>query len=53
YWLTGMTDTSKTTIAYTFIEILKKNQMLGATFFWSHLESDSSNASLISPTLGY
>jgi hypothetical protein len=53
YWLTGMAGTGKTTIAYTFSEILDKNQMLGATFFCSHQESDSSNTSLICPTLAY
>jgi hypothetical protein len=53
YWLTGMAGTGKTTIAYTFSEILDKNQMLGGTFFCSHQESDSSNTSLILPTLAH
>jgi hypothetical protein len=53
YWLTGMAGTGKTTIAYTFSEILHKNQMLGGTFFCSHQESDSSNISLILPTLAH
>jgi hypothetical protein len=53
YWLTGMAGTGKTTIAYTFSEILDKNQMLGGTFFCSCQESDASNTSLILPTLAY
>jgi hypothetical protein len=53
YWLTGMAGTGKTTIAYTFSEILDKNLMLGATFFCSHQESNSSNTSFIVPTLAY
>ena len=51
YWLTGMAGTGKTTIAYSFSEMLDQNQILGATFFCSHLESDSSTTSLIFPTL--
>ena len=51
YWLTGMAGTGKTTIAYSFSEMLDQNQMLGATFFCSHLESDSSKTGLIFPTL--
>jgi hypothetical protein len=53
YWLTGMAGTGKTTIAYTFSEILDKNQMLGATFFCSRRESDSGNTGLICPTLAH
>jgi hypothetical protein len=53
YWLTGMAGTGKTTIAYSFSEILDKNQMLGATFFCSRLDGDSRNTSCIFPTLAY
>ena len=54
YWLNGMAGTGKTTIAYTFSEILDNYfQILGASFFCSHLDTDSSNADLIFPTLAY
>ena len=53
YWLTRMAGTGKTTIAYTFSEILDKNQMLGATFFCSHQEHETSNTDLIFSTLAY
>jgi hypothetical protein len=53
YWLNGMAGTGKTTIAYTFSEILDKNQMLGASFFCSRLESSLSDANIIFPTVAY
>ena len=53
YWLNGMAGTGKTTIAFTFSQILDNNQMLGASFFCSHSDTDSSNADLIFPTLAY
>ena len=53
YWLNGMAGTGKTTIAFTFSEILDNIQVLGASFFCSHLDADSSNADLIFPTLAY
>jgi len=37
YWLNGMAGTGKTTIAYSFSEILHKKKSLGGTFFASHL----------------
>ena len=48
-----MARTGKTTIAYTFSEILDGFHILGASFFCSHLDTDSSNADLIFPTLAY
>ena len=53
YWLNGMAGTGKTTIAFTFSEILDNIQILGASFFCSHLDPESSNADLIFPTLAY
>ena len=53
YWLNGMAGTGKTTIAFTFSQILDNIQILGASFFCSHLDIESSNADLIFPTLAY
>jgi predicted AAA+ superfamily ATPase len=53
YWLNGMAGTGKTTIAFTFSQILDNIQMLGASFFCSQLDTDSSDADLIFPTLAY
>ena len=53
YWLNGMAGTGKTTIAFTFCQILDNIEILGASFFCSHLDTDSSNADLIFPTLAY
>ena len=53
YWLNGMAGTGKTTIAYTFSQILDNIEILGSSFFCSHLDTDSSNAGLIFPTLAY
>ena len=48
-----MAGTGKTTIAFTFSQILDNIQILGASFFCSHLDTESSNADLIFPTLAY
>jgi hypothetical protein len=53
YWLNGMLATGKTTIAFTFCQILDNIQILGASFFCSRSDIDSSNAKLIFPTLAY
>ena len=53
YWLNGMAGTGKTTIAFTFSQILDNIDVLGASFFCSHLDADLSNADLIFPTLAY
>ena len=53
YWFRGVAGTGKTTIAFTFSQILDNMQMLGASFFCSRLDIDSSNAELIFPTLAY
>ena len=51
YWLNGMAGTGKTTIAYSFSEILEQMEFLGGTFFASHLRVDTSDARCIIPTI--
>ena len=51
YWLNGMAGTGKTTIAYSFCEILRKKGLLGGTFFSSHLRVDTSDVRCIIPTI--
>ena len=51
YWLNEMAGTGKTTIAYSFSEILKRKGSLGGTFFASHLRVDTSDARRIIPTI--
>ena len=51
YWLNGMAGTGKTTIAYSFSEILDQKGCLGGTFFASHLRVDTSDAHCIIPTI--
>ena len=53
YWLNGMAGTGKTTIDFTFSQILDNIRALGASFFCSLLDADSNNADLIFPTLAY
>ena len=51
YWLNGMAGTGKTTIAYSFSEILHENGSLGGNFFCSHLWVDTSDVHCIIPTI--
>ena len=51
YWLNGMAGTGKTTIAYSFSQILDDNESLGGTFFSSHLRVDTSDVRCIIPTI--
>jgi hypothetical protein len=51
YWLNGMAGTGKTTISYSFSEILNDNESLGGTFFSSHLRVDTSDVRCIIPTI--
>jgi len=51
YWLNGMAGTGKTTIAYSFSEILRDKDSLGGTFFSSHLRVDTSDVRCIIPTI--
>ncbi|KAF8227193.1 hypothetical protein L208DRAFT_1496332 [Tricholoma matsutake] len=49
YWLNGMAGTGKTTIVFTFSQILDNIQVLGASFFCSHLDTNSSDATSFFP----
>jgi len=51
YWLNGMAGTGKTTIAYSFSEVLDENGCLAGTFFSSHLRIDTSDVRCIIPTI--
>ena len=51
YWLNEMAGTGKTTVAYSFSEILKQKGSLSGTFFASHLRVDTSDARCIIPTI--
>ena len=51
YWLNGMAGTGKTTIAYSFSEILDEGGSLAGTFFSSHLRVDTSDVCCINPTI--
>ena len=51
YWLNGMAGTGKTTIAYSFSEMLDEENSLGGTFFSSHLRVDTSDVRCIIPTI--
>ena len=51
YWLNGMAGTGKTTIAYSFSEILDERKSLGGSFFASHLRVDTSDVRCIIPTI--
>jgi len=53
YWLSGMARTGKTTIAYSFSEILVEKHMLGATFFCSRTQDKCRNVDRIFPTIAY
>ena len=53
YWLNGMAGTGKTTIAYSFSEILREKVSLGGTFFSSHLRVDTSDVRCIIPTISF
>jgi len=51
YWLTGTAGIGKTTIAYSFSEILRTKDSLGGTFFSSHLRVDTGDVRCIIPTI--
>jgi len=51
YWLNGMAGTGKTTIAYSFSQLLDEKECLGGTFFASHLRADTSDVHCIIPTI--
>ena len=51
FWLNGMAGTGKTTIAYSFCELLDRSKMLGASFFCSRSDDNTRNPSIIFPTI--
>ena len=51
YWLNGLAGTGKTTIAQTIVDNMKKEQRLGASFFYSR--TNESNPKNIFPVLAY
>jgi hypothetical protein len=53
YWLTGMAGTGKTTIAYSFCEILAERGMLGASFFCSRTVEQTRDPKIILPTISH
>jgi hypothetical protein len=53
YWMNGMAGTGKTTIAYSISIILKSLNILGATFFCSHLVDECTKVERILPTVAY
>ena len=53
YWLNGMAGTGKTTIAYSFSEILKRLGILGGTFFCSRNDTDCGAAKRIPSTIAF
>jgi hypothetical protein len=53
YWLNGMAGMGKTTIAYSFSEILRRLGMLGGTFFCLRNDSDCSAAKHIPLTIAF
>ncbi|KAG8681772.1 hypothetical protein FRC11_000693, partial [Ceratobasidium sp. 423] len=53
YWINGMAETGKTTIAYTFCDQVEKRKQLAASFSCTHNTVDCGNTSRIIPTIAY
>ncbi|KAG8722014.1 hypothetical protein FRC09_006962 [Ceratobasidium sp. 395] len=53
YWMNGMAGTGKTTIAWSFCDILNNTNQLAASFFCSRLLPGCRDATRIVPTLTY
>ena len=53
YWLNGMAGTGKTTLAYSFSQMLKQLDMLGGTFFCSRNDTDCGAAERIPLTIAF
>ena len=51
--MSGMAGLGKTTVSYSFSEVLEKSGMLGATFFCSRLDVECSKVDRIIPTILY
>ncbi|CAE7140501.1 unnamed protein product [Rhizoctonia solani] len=52
-WLTGMSGTGKTTIAYTFCEMAEKDNLLAGSFFCTRTSAECRSLSRIIPTIAY
>ncbi|KAG8792612.1 hypothetical protein FRC12_005509 [Ceratobasidium sp. 428] len=53
YWMNGMAGTGKTTIAYTFCNMLGLSRQLAASFFCSRSLPDCRDEARILPTIAY
>lgn len=53
YWMNGMAGTGKTTIAFTFCELLQEKSLLGANFFCSRAVAECSDIRRIVPTIAF
>jgi hypothetical protein len=53
YWMNGMAGTGKTTISYSVSLLLKRHNILGATFFCSRLVDECTKVDRIFPTIAY
>ncbi|KAK7461668.1 hypothetical protein VKT23_008095 [Stygiomarasmius scandens] len=53
FWMNGMAGTGKTTISYSFCQQLLGEQMLGASFFSSRSEDETTEPARIFPTIAY
>jgi len=51
FWINGLAGSGKTTIAYTVAKKCKENGILGASFFCSRDDADSSNPKLVFTTI--
>ncbi|KDN34892.1 hypothetical protein RSAG8_12032, partial [Rhizoctonia solani AG-8 WAC10335] len=52
-WINGMAGTGKTTIAYTFCEIVEKRKLFAASFFCTRSSAECRNVARIVPTIAY
>src|ERR1700750_1878551 len=51
FWLCGMAGTGKTTIAYSFCELLKRNGLLAASFFCSRTLEETRDIKAVFPSI--
>jgi pantothenate kinase-related protein Tda10 len=53
YWMNGMAGSGKTTIAYTFSDLLKGRSLLAASFFCTRTSQECRDVTRIIPTIGW
>src|ERR1700760_2539553 len=51
FWLCGMAGTGKTTIAYSFCELLEMRGLLGASFFCSRTLEETRDIKVVFPSI--